>query len=117
MRNNHIPLYIIGLPSTGTNVVLVRTKLSRVLKRLEKGYSKIDEARVTIKRQRIGGKRQHYEVSVLIITPHRRHSYREVGWDLSNVCEQLGQRLLNNLTKRSNKRRKMSIRKIEGKLF
>ena len=114
---NNIPLYIIGLPSTGSNAVLIRTKLSRVLKRLEKVYSKIDEARVTIERQRIGGKRQHYEVHVLIITPHRRHSYRETGWDLSNVCEQLGQRLLNNLTKRSNKRLKKSIRKIEGKMF
>ena len=112
-----IPLYIIGLSSTGTSAVLIRTKLSRVLKRLEKVYSKIDEARVTIERQRTGGKKQHYEVRILIITPHRRHSYKEAGWDLSNVCEQLGQRLLNNLTKRSNKRLKKSIRKTEGKIF
>ena len=117
MKKNNTPLYIVGIPKNEFSSGLIKAKLTRVLNRLEKSYSKIDEARVTIKRSRIGGKKQNYQVSILIITPQRRHSYRESGWDLSNVCETLGQRLLRNLSKRSIKRQKKSIRKIEGKIF
>ena len=117
MRKNDIPLYIVGMPKNEFSSKLIKAKLISVLNRLEKSYSKIDEARVTIKRQRIGGKKQNCEVSILIITPHKRHCYKEVGWDLSKVCETLGQRLLRNLTKHNHKRLKKSIRKIEEKLF
>ena len=108
MRQNKVPLYIVGMPKNEFYSELIKAKLLSVLNRLEKSYSKIDEARVTIKRQRIGGKKQNCEVSILIITPRRRHCYKEVGWDLSKVCETLGQRLLRNLTKRHKKRLKKS---------
>ncbi len=108
-----IPLYIIGMPEDEFDSELIISKFSKVLKRLCKVYTKIQEARVRIKRQRTGGKKQSCQVSVLIVTPHKRHTYREVGWDLSNVCEKLGQRLLRTLTKHDNKRLKSSVRKIK----
>ena len=107
-----IPLYIIGLSAKDTSKKLVKAKFVRTLSRLEKIYSKIEEARITIKRQRTGGEKTNYQVSALIITPSKRHVYKESGWDLSNICELLGQRLLRNLTKHDNKRLKKSIRKV-----
>jgi len=63
-------------------------------------------------------KRRTYEVSILIKTRRKRFSYKDTGWDLSNICESIGQKLLRELTQnKTGKRQKQSIRKIEGKLF
>jgi len=109
-----IPLYIIGMSANDTNKRLVKAKFVRTLRRLEKIYSKIEEARISIKQQRTGGKKKNYQVSALIITPRKRHVYKESGWDLSNICEVLEQRLLRNLTKHTNKRLRSSVRKIKS---
>ncbi len=111
-----IPFYIVGMPDEGDSV-LVASKFYKVLNRLQKVYSKIDEARITIEKSRTGGKRINFEVRVSIVTPKHKHIYKETGWDLSNVCEQLGQRLLRNLSKRKKNRARTSVRKIEGKIF
>ena len=58
-------------------------------------------------------KRNHYEVMVRIITPYQSHNYEELGWDLSKVFNTLGSRIARNLSKRSKKRWKTSIRKID----
>lgn len=113
--NKKTSFYIVGLPE-GEDSTLIASKFSKVLNRLQKVYSKIDEARLTIEKSRTGGKRKNFEVRILIVTPHRRHIYKETGWDLSNVCEQLGQRLLRNLSKKRKNRSKTSIRKA-GKIF
>ena len=111
-----LPFYIVGLPEDEDST-LIASKFIKVLNRLQKVYSKIDEARLTIEKSKAGGKRKNFEVRILLITPYRRHVYKETGWDLSNVCEQLGQRLLRNLSKRRKKRSKTSIRKTSGKIF
>jgi len=111
-----IPFYIVGMADEWDSV-LVASKFYKVLNRLQKVYSKIDEARITIEKSRTRGKRINFEVRVLIVTPNHKHIYKETGWDLSNVCEQLGQRLLRNLSKRKKNRARTSVRKIEGKLF
>ncbi len=111
-----IPFYIVGMLEEGDSV-LIASKFYKVLNRLQKVYSKIVEARLTIEKSRTGGKRKNFEVRVLIVTPNHRHIYRETGWDLSNVCEQLGQRLLRNLSKRKKNRARTSVRKIQGKIF
>jgi len=111
-----IPFYIVGMLEEGDSF-LVASKFYKVLCRLQKVYSKIIEARLTIEKSRTGGKRKNFEVRVLIVTPNRKHIYKEIGWDLSNVCENLGQRLLRNLSKRRKNRARTSVRKIQGKLF
>jgi len=116
MREKEIPFYIVGIPKKD-HTVLITSKFYKTLKRLQKVYSKIDEVRLTIEKSKTGGKRKNFEVRVMIITPSRKHIYKETGWDLSNVCEQLGQRLLRNLSKRRKNRARSSIRKIEGRIF
>ena len=108
---DEVPLYIVGMPKDEFGAELIRQKLENVLERLSKSYSKIDEARVTIEIQNVDGKRHSYEVSILIKTARKIHWYNESGWELSTVCEKLGQKLLNTLSKRDDKRRKISIRK------
>ena len=116
MREKEIPFYIVGMPKKDHSL-LITSKFYKTLIRLQKVYSRIDEVRLTIEKSKTGGKRKNFEVRVMIITPYRRHIYTETGWDLSNVCEQLGQRLLRNLSKRRKNRARTSIRKIEGRIF
>ena len=116
--NDNIPLFVVGLPKDEPNVELVKKKFSGVLKRIQKGISKIHEARITVKTLNITGKRRTYEVSVLIKIQRKRFAYKDTGWDLSKICESIGQKLLRELTQnKTGKRQKKSIRKIEGKLF
>jgi len=110
------PFYIVGMLEEGDSF-LIASKFYKVLNRLQKVYSKIVEARITIEKSITRGKRINFEVRVLIVTPKHKHIYKETGWDLSNVCEQLGQRLLRNLSKRRKNRARTSVRKIQGKLF
>ena len=109
-----IPLYIVGMPEDQKNVTLITSKFANTLKRLQKVYSEIQEARVSIKQRRSGGKKGgKYEVAIMIATPHHSpYIYKEVGFDLSKIIENLSQRLLRNLSKRSKRRSKTSIRKI-----
>ena len=109
-----IPLYIVGLPEDQKNVNLISKKFMNTLKRLQKVYSEIQEARVSIKQQRTGNKKEgKYEVSIMITTPHHAPMiYNSVGFDLSEVIEELSQKLLKTLSKRAKKRSKTSIRKI-----
>ena len=117
IKNILVPLYVIGMPEDEFNAELIISKLSSSIQRLEMVFHEIEESRLSIKRTRSKGKKQNYIVSVLIKTPKKRFSYKDTGWDLSNVCEKLNQRILSNLTKRSKKRSRLSIRKIEKKLF
>lgn len=113
-----IPLFVVGLPKDEPNIDLVAKKFRSVLNRVEKGISKIHEARIAIKVIKKEGKRRNYQVSVLIKTQRRRYSYKDSGWDLSQICESIGQTLLReNTQNKKSKRQKKSIRKIREKIF
>lgn len=112
-----VPLYVVGIPEDESNADLIISKFTLAVQRLEKVYGKIVEARLSIKRTRSQGKKKNYVASVLIKTAKKRFNYKETGWDLSNVCEELSQRILSNLTKRNRTRSRKSIRKIQEKLF
>lgn len=113
-----IPLYIVGMPED-QNSNLINSKFTKTLKRLQQVYSEIQEARVSIKQQRVGNRKEGiYEVNIMITTPH--HSpliHTSVGFDLSEVLEELGEKLLKTLSKKAKKRSKDSIRKISEKIF
>ena len=114
-----IPLYIVGLPEDQKNVNLISKKFEDTLKRIQKVYSEIHEARVSIKQQRTGNKKEGtYEVSIMIITSHHAPLiFSSVGFDLSEVLEELSQKLLKILSKRAKNRSKTSIRKIDSPMF
>ncbi len=113
-----IPLFVVGLPNDEPNVELVTKKFKLVLKRIQRGISKIHEARIAVKTINTRGKRRTYEVSILIKIQRKRFVYKDSGWNLSNICESVSQKLLRELTQnRTGKRQKQSIRKIEQKIF
>lgn len=114
---SEIPLYIVGIPEEQKNVDLIISKFSNTLKKIRNVYSEIQEARVTIKKQRTGSNKRKegmYELSIMIITPHYApFIFKESGWDLGKVFETLSKKMLRTLSKRAKRRFKPSIRKIE----
>jgi ribosome-associated translation inhibitor RaiA len=76
----------------------------------------VEESRTSIKTiHNPTSQRKHFEVAVRIVTPYQTHNYTELGWDLSKAFDALGRRITRNLSKRSKKRWKTSIRKIDKK--
>jgi CBS domain-containing protein len=114
-----IPLFIVGMPEDQKNSNLISSKFEKTLKRLQQTYSEIHEARVAIKKQRSGGKREgKFDVTIMITTSHHAPLiYKSVGFDLGEVLEELSQKLLRNLSKRAKQRSKTSIRKIGIPIF
>lgn len=114
-----IPLYIIGMPEDQQNIELINSKFEKILKRLQNVYSEIHEARVSIKQQRTGNKKEgKYEVTVMVIVSHHTPLvFSSLGFDLSEVLEDLSQKLLRTLSKRAKNRSKDSIRKIGLPIF
>lgn len=114
---SEIPLYVVGMPEDQRNVNLITSKFVKALKRIRNAYSEIQEAKVSIKQQRSGSKNRRggkYDVSVMITTPHYApFIFKETGFDLSKVFENLSQKMLRKLSKRAKRRYKTSIRKIE----
>lgn len=109
-----IPLYIVGMPEDQKDTNLITSKFEKTLKRLQQTYSEIQEARVSIKKQRTGGKKEgKFDVTIMIATSHHTPLiYKSIGFDLSEVLEDLSQKLLRNLSKRAKQRSKTSIRKM-----
>ena len=114
-----IPLFIVGMPEDQKNSNLISSKFEKTLKRLQQTYSEIHEARVAIKKQRSGGKREgKFDVTIMITTSHHAPLiYKSVGFDLGEVLEELSQKLLRNLSKRAKQRSKTSIRKMGIPVF
>ena len=114
---SEIPLYVVGIPEEQKNIDLIISKFSNTLKKIRNVYSEIQEARVTIKKQRTGSNKRKegmYEISIMIITPHYTpFIFKESGWDLGKVFEILSKKMLRTLSKRAKRRFKPSIRQIE----
>ncbi|GEM_PF-114087 len=111
---SEVPLYFIGMPEDMPNSSIVRSKFTKIIQNLRKVYPEVQEAKASIKTiHNPVSNRNHYQVMVRIITPYHSHSYVELGWDLSKVFDTLGSRIVRNLSKRSKKRWKTSIRKLD----
>ena len=113
---SEIPLFIVGMPEDQKNADLITSKFAETLKRIQKVYSEIQEAKVSIKqgRSKSGSKKSgKFEVSIMISTPHHTPMiFKEAGFDLGQTIENLSQKLLRGLAKRTKRRNKTSIRKI-----
>jgi hypothetical protein len=70
----------------------------------------IEEARCRMKLRDIQGQRRRYEVDVNIITPYRRHTYTNMGWDLAKMFDQMSDSLKNQLGHKRSGRQKESVR-------
>jgi CBS domain-containing protein len=105
-----IPLFIIGMPE-GDNIDIITDKFTKTLEFVQK-ISDVQEAKVYVKKHRGTGVRYNYDVSTIIITPHKRYQFSSAGYDLSKVFDDLGQKLHRTLSKRTQERYKISIRKM-----
>lgn len=113
---SEVPMYIMGLPEDLPNAGIVSAKFSKIISNLRKVYPEVEEAKASIKTiHNPASKRNHYQVSVRIITPYQSHSYVELGWDLSKAFDAIGRKIVRNLSKRSKKRWKTSIRTLDKK--
>ena len=117
--SSDVPLYIMGLPEDLSNAQIVKTKFQKIIRNLTKVYPEVEEARASIKIiHKTASDIHNYEVTVRVLTPYETHNYTEMGRDLSKVFDILGQRVIRTLSKRTKKRWKMSIRKLDkSKIF
>lgn len=105
-----IPLFIIGMPDED-NASIITNKFTKTLEFIQK-VADIQEAKVSIKKHRGTGVRYNYDVSTIIITPHKRYQFSGAGYDLSKVFDELGQKLHRALSKRTQERYKISVRRM-----
>jgi CBS domain-containing protein len=111
-----VPLYIVGLPEDYSSAEIVKTKFDKIIRNLTKVYPEVEQAKASIKTvHNPDSNRPHYEVSVRVFSPYRTYNYTEMGWDLSKVFDNLGSKVIRNLSQRSKKRWKTTIRKIDKK--
>lgn len=106
-----IPVYIIGLPDDPFDAELVKSKFASIIRLLRKISPEIEEARCHIKIRDIEGeRRRRYEVDANMITPYRRHTYTNTGWDLATIFDQMSDSLKNNLAHRPSQKQRESVR-------
>jgi CBS domain-containing protein len=113
---SEVPLYIVGLPEDYSSAEIVKTKFDKIIRNLTKVYPEVEQAKASIKTvHNPDSPRPHYEVSVRVFSPYRTYNYTEMGWDLSKIFDTLGSKVVRNLSQRSKKRWKTSIRKVDKK--
>ncbi|MGC1426269.1 MAG: CBS domain-containing protein [Nitrosotalea sp.] len=113
---SEVPLYIVGLPEDYSSAEIVKTKFDKIIRNLTKVYPEVEQAKASIKTvHNPDSPRPHYEVSVRVFSPYRTYNYTEMGWDLSKIFDALGSKVVRNLSQRTKKRWKTSIRKVDKK--
>jgi len=111
-----VPLFIVGLPEDHSNAEIIKTKFEKIIRTLTKVYPEVEQAKASVKTiHNVGSNKIHYQVSVRIFSPSKTYNYKEMGWDLSKIFDTLGSRITRNLSQRSRKRWKTTIRKIDKK--
>lgn len=111
-----VPLFIVGLPEDHSNAEIIKTKFEKIIRTLTKVYSEVEQAKASVKTiHNVGSNKIHYQVSVRIFSPSKTYNYKEMGWDLSKIFDTLGSRITRNLSQRTRKRWKTTIRKIDKK--
>lgn len=107
-----IPIFMVGLPDDPFDAELSKSKFTNLIKLLRRVSPEIEEARCHMKLRNIQGERRRYEVNVSIITPYRRHTYTNMGWDLAKMFDQMSDSLKNQLSHRRSRRQRESVRHL-----
>jgi CBS domain-containing protein len=99
-----IPAFIIVLPEDPFDAELAKSKFINIVKLLRKISPEIEEARCHMKIRDIEGERRRYEVDTNIITPYRRYTYRNIGWDLARMFDQMSDSLKKKIAHKRSRR-------------
>jgi len=94
-----LPVYIIGLDDQDIESSLAKTKFQRSIESLSHVYPEIGEARATVKTFSNEKERKHFEVHVLIRMPKHQVEFREEGWSIEEVFENIGLKIKRLMTK------------------
>jgi CBS domain-containing protein len=105
-----IPTFIVGLPDDPFDAELSKSKFTNIVRLLKRVSPEIEEARCHMKLRDIQGERKRYEVAVNIITPYRRYTYTNIGWDLAKMFDQLSDSMKKRLAHRKSRRQRNSAR-------
>ena len=105
-----IPSFIVGLPEDPFDAELAKSKFTGIIKLLRKVSPDIEEARCSMKIRSTQGQRRRYEVGVNIITPTKRHTYTNGGWDLAKIFDEISDGLKKKLAHRPTRKKRSSVR-------
>src|SRR5437870_8466496 len=94
-----LPVYIVGLDDNDVEDSLARSKFRRSNESLSQVYPEVGEARATVRAFSKGKERKHFEVHVLIRLPKHQVEFREEGWSIEGVFENIGLKIKRLMTK------------------
>src|SRR5438067_13601890 len=94
-----LPVYIVGLDDNDVESSLARSKFRRSIESLSQVYPELGEARATVRAFSKGKERKHFEVHVLIRLPKHQVEFREEGWSIEEVFENIGLKIKRLMTK------------------
>ncbi len=94
-----VPVYIVGLEDNDIETSMATSKFSRSVEQLSKIHPDISEARATVKSFSHESGRKHFEVHVFIGIPKHQIEFREEGWSIEEVFENIGQKIKRLMTK------------------
>ena len=106
-----LPAFIIGLPDDPSDAEHARSKFASIIRYLKNMEPEIEEARCKIKLHNPQGKRRRYDIDVSIITPYKRHTYTDSGWDLSKLFDEMSGSLKKKFAHKKTRRGVESSRK------
>jgi CBS domain-containing protein len=112
VQEEKIPAFIVGLPDDPFDAELCKSKFTNLVSLLRRAYPEIEEARCHIKLRATQGERKRYEVAANIVTPYRRHTYTNVGWDLAKMFDQMSDSMKKQLAHRKSRRQRDSVRHL-----
>jgi CBS domain-containing protein len=106
-----LPAFMIGLPDDPSDAEHAKSKFSNIIRYLKNIEPEIEEARCKIKLHNLQAKRRRYEIDVSIITPYKRHTYADSGWDLAAMFDELSDSLKKKFAHKKTRRRIETSRK------
>jgi len=90
---------VVGLPENDYESAVAESKFLKSIESLSHVYPEIDEARATVKTFSKEKDRKHFEVHVLIRMPKHQVEFREEGWSIEEVFENIGLKIKRLMTK------------------
>jgi CBS domain-containing protein/ribosome-associated translation inhibitor RaiA len=93
------PVYVVGLPENDYESSVAESKFRRSIESLSHIYPEIDEARATVKTFSKEKERKHFEVHVLIRMPKHQVEFKEEGWSIEEVFENIALKIKRLMTK------------------
>ena len=101
-----IPMFIVGLSDEPFDAELAKSKFANITRFMRRIHPDIEQARCHIKLRSVQGSRKRYEIDVHINSTHGNISYKNVGWDLAKLFDEM----TNALKKKVSQKNKRTLK-------